>query len=357
MWSVSPTETEAFTASAPLPWRRRLPTTLRHVYRYVRSDLLWLRLLLENRHGVVVLQYHSVPGPDTARFIEPGNRTDRDLFRRQMEFIARYRRAIDIDTVLRVIDGTREAEMGSVLLAFDDGYCDNWGYVAALLDSLRLPAVFYLPTRAITRGDVPWIDILYCAFRYRTRRELRLPDAAVRCNLDDPKSCRAAYRALHCELLLVDSSTRSSLLAYVVDALAPSSSPPRLLMSWDEVREARRRFPRICFGVHGGEHLDLTAQPLDAVAADLDACAADFRREIGESPQHFAYPYNRSNPGLRRCLCERGFRSALTSGSCVLIDTRTDALAIPRLDAPSDMRMLSHWTLGAFYVRGARVCG
>ncbi len=352
---MSPIGTDEFTSWAHLPWRRRLPSTLRDLYRYVRTDLLWMQLLMENRAGVVVLQYHSVPEPDAAPFIEPGNRTDRDLFCRQMEFIARHRRAIDIDSALRVIDGTQKAELGTVLLTFDDGYRDNHGYVAALLDSLQLPAVFYLPTGAITGGDVPWIDSLYCAFRYRTRNDLRLPDAAVHYNLDDLAQCRTTYRALHAKLIAADLQTRTSLLAYVVDALAPSASPPRLVMTWDEVREARRRYPRICFGVHGAEHLDLTAQAVDAVAIDLDACKKDFQREIGEPPQHFAYPYNRSNPGLRRSLSERGFRSALTSGSRILIGKWTDALDIPRLDAPSNFRLLSHWTLGAFYVRGVRV--
>jgi peptidoglycan/xylan/chitin deacetylase (PgdA/CDA1 family) len=348
---VSPIGTCEFTASATISWRRRLPARLRHAYRYVRTDLLWLRLLLTNARGVVVIQYHSVPDPDAARFTAPGNRMDRDLFGRQMEFIAHHRRAIGIDTLLQVIDGKQEAEQGSVLLVFDDGYRDNGGYVAALLDSLQLPAVFYLPTRMITRGDVPWLDVLYSAFRYRTRSHLSLPGVAGPFNLDDPDQSRAVYQSLDAKLIQADLPTRVSLLDYVVDALAPSESPPRLLMSWDEVRETKRQHPSIGFGVHGAEHLDLTSQSTEVLDADLDACKEDFRREIGEPPQHFAYPYNRSNPTSRGSLRERGFRSALTSESSILIDTRVDVLQIPRLDAPTDLRLLSRWTLGAFYVR------
>ena len=124
---------------------------------------------------------------------------------------------------------------------------------------------------------------------------------------------------------------------------------------WSTWAALKRQYLRIGFGVHGAEHLDLTAQPMAAVTADLDACTEDYRREIGEPPLHFAYPYNRSNLGLRRSLSERGFRSALTSGDRILIGKWTDALDIPRVDAPSDFRLLSHWSLGAFYMRGVKV--
>jgi peptidoglycan/xylan/chitin deacetylase (PgdA/CDA1 family) len=174
-------------------------------------------------------------------------------------------------------------------------------------------------------------------------------------NLDDPDQARAAYHSLRATFIETDLPTRSSLLERIVGDLAPSESPPRLLMSWEEAREIRRQYPRISFGVHGAEHLDLTAQSPDVVAADLDACKEDFEREIGESPQHFAYPYNRSNESSRGNLRERGFRSAMTSGTDVLVGSHTDALGIPRLDAPTDFQLLSHWTLGAFYSRRAKV--
>lgn len=336
-----------FTFAAPdKPARRALRALQRGLY-YSRADFLYAPFA--KRRGVVILLYHSVPDPSVARFIDPGNRMSPASFSEQMNFIARRRRVLDLEQVLAVIEGRLQPEPGSVALTFDDGYRDNLTRVAPLLDSLRLPATLYLPTRLIGREESPWADRLYSAFRYRTRSRLELPELRpAPFDLGDLGQRRAAYSALTARLIESELEPREALLARVIDALAPSELPPRLLMSWAEAKELAGRYPRFRLGVHGAEHLDMTAQPAAVVEAELSTCAREFEAAIGEPALHFAYPYNRANEASRRAFAGQRLRSAMASGPRRMADASVDPLHIPRLDAPRDLGLLGHWTSGVY---------
>lgn len=337
---------DEFAQPSPQPTRRRALRLLQRGFHYTRAETLYLRLT--DHRGVVVLLYHSVPGPDVARFIVPGNRMQPALFAREMEFIARHRRVLDIDSLLLVLQGEMDPEPGSVVLTFDDGYRDNATFVAPLLASLGLPATLYLPTHLVARGESSWVDLLYCAFRYRTRNHLDLPDlGSRRYALHRSEDRREAFSALSSRLIATNLETRASLLAQVIDRLSPSEMSPRLTMNWGEVRELRRRYPLFRFGAHGAEHLDLTSQPEEVVRTEISNCRNEFESALGEKPIHFAFPYNRSNEAVCAVLAQNGFESGMSGGDAPLLGSHVNPLQMSRFDAPHDLGLLGHWTSGA----------
>jgi peptidoglycan/xylan/chitin deacetylase (PgdA/CDA1 family) len=313
---------------------------------------------LDRQRGLVVLMYHSVPDPFSAQFIDPINRTSPDVFERHMRFLARHRRVLPMETVVKVLAGEVEPEAGSVAITFDDGYRDNLTFVAPLLESLRLPATLYLPTSVISEGHATWPDRLYTAFRYRTRSALAVPsirpDAYA---LDVVTERRSAYSALTNAMIAADLESRRALLAQVVEALAPSQAPPRLLLTWDEVRTLKERHPWFALGVHGAHHLDMTQQSEVTVRGELDRCGAEFRAEVGEPARYFAYPYNRSSAASRQALTPHGFRTAMGSGTDYFVTRRTDPLELPRIEPPADLELLGHFTSGAYPQLSRRLFG
>ena len=328
---------------------RKILRAVRRGVRRVRADLLRLCLSAANSRGVVVLLYHSVAEPNISRFIAPSNWMDPELFTKEMEFIARRRHALDINTLLQVLDGSYEPKPGSVVLTFDDGYRDTGSFVAPLLESFGLPAVFYLPTRLISRGESPWADRVYSAFRYRVQNRLELPELAAQpFALEHLEQRRIAHRAIISKLIAADVETRTSLVNRVIESLAPTELPPRLLMNWSEVLAVKQRHCGVSFGVHGAEHVDMTTQPEEVVHAEIVACKEEFERTIGGESLHFAYPYDRSDETSRIALRHHAFKSAMASGKHLLQKAPLDPLRIARINAPRDLGSLARWTIGAY---------
>jgi peptidoglycan/xylan/chitin deacetylase (PgdA/CDA1 family) len=338
---------EDFLQPEPMGLRRRIRRRIEQgLY---RTGLDRLYLSMSGHSGVTILTYHAVPRPEDARFIDPTNRMDRDIFVEQVLFLKQHRRVLDVDELMDVVSGKVRPEPGSVVLTFDDGYGDNASFVAPLLDSLGLPAVFYLPTAVITRGVTPWPDRLYCAFRYRTRNELEVP--ALRrapFRLDQRSERRRAYSALMEACIAATLDERDALVEGVTRCLEPSEDAPALLMTWDDARRLRREFPRHRLGLHGSEHLDMTRQSRDALRREFDSSVAEFETMLGEPARDFAYPYKRSNENTRSIADACGLRSAMIAESRALVGPGTDPLELPRLNAPDDLALFGHWTSGAY---------
>ena len=71
-------------------------------------------------------------------------------------------------------------------------------------------------------------------------------------------------------------------------------------------------------------------------------------RELGGRPAHFAFPYNRSTERVRRLVQQAGLRSAVASGHCGPVDSRSDPFFLPRTAAPRSMTLLRFMTSGAY---------
>jgi hypothetical protein len=96
-----------------------------------------------------------------------------------------------MDALVGAIErGERLAE-GTVALTFDDGYRDALEVVAPILARYGLPAILYLPTGYVGRGETQWVDRLYTMFAARAHHRLELDGPLPTCfDLRDPKIAR-----------------------------------------------------------------------------------------------------------------------------------------------------------------------
>ena len=104
--------------------------------------------------------------------------------------------------------------------------------------------------------------------------------------------------------------------------------PPRPLMSWDEVRRLARE--GVDFGNHTATHPDLSRLDPNAVAAETERARERMRAETGRLPVHFAPPYGRSSPDVRRVIA----RHHKTSVGTQLATARkaSDPYDLPRIE-------------------------
>lgn len=296
--------------------------------------------------GAIALMYHSIAPPELARWIDPGVRKTPEVFEEQMAFLARHRRPISLTQLLAELDRGETPPAGTVVVTFDDGYLDNLTVAAPILARYGIPATWYLPTGLIARGENPWIDRLYTAFETRTQNRLSLDLGSW--DLADATQRSTAFQGLTEALIPATYGERERLMTRVIDRLQPVATPPRLILSWDEIRAALREFPNLEMGLHGTDHVDLSHSSPGVVRSQIEGCIADYRRELGRDPVHFAFPYNRHSTPARAMLRELGLRSAMGSGDDESIGLDTDRFAIARIDPPEERSLFRFYTSGAF---------
>jgi peptidoglycan/xylan/chitin deacetylase (PgdA/CDA1 family) len=202
------------------------------------------RLLLGG--GGIVLTFHRVSDD----IPEDGLTRSSRNFERFCRF---FRTNFDVVSLSEIVSRLerREALAGAIAITFDDGYLDNYEVAAPILQSLGLPATFFVVTQYMGSDTVAWWD-----------RDLpRQPG----------------------------------------------------WMTWDQVRELSRAGFDI--GAHTRTHVDLGKVQGAAAWEEIAGARADLVARLGRAPEHFAYPYGQRDHMLdanRELVKEAGFRSCVS---------------------------------------------
>ena len=331
----------------PTGFRRRLRNAVEASLYWTGAAGLYVRA--SGARGAAILGYHSVPDSSIQRWIDPRCAVPLKIFEAQMEFLARRRKVVSMSDLVATLERGESTEPGTVVITFDDGYRDTLELAAPVLERHGLPAIVYLSTGVVTRGENQWIDQLYSAFQFRTNHQLRLDGGdAPSFDLSRDDAVSEAYDSIAGRLLPAHWSERKALLAEVTVQLRPSEPPPRLTLSWQEVKELLRSYPGFEVGVHTREHVDLTSCGEEAARTELGSSIADLARELEVEVEHFAYPYGRSNAQIREIVASASLRSAVIGEPVSLIRRGSDRFAMPRIEVRDGMTRFRFQTCGAY---------
>ena len=300
-------------------------------------------------HGAIILMYHSVASEPEAAWVDRRYHVTPETFERQMSFLSRHRNVVAMSDLVTAIEEGRDLPAGTVVLTFDDGYRDNLTVAAPILARYGFPATLYLATAYVSRSENQWIDRLFGLFRTRTRQELSFEgEPTGRFDLSDPAQEWTAYRAASKILLEATPDRRRSCFEELDRRLGPESSGPRLTLTWEEVRDLLRVHPKFEIGAHTQNHVDLPGHEGDLAESEIAGSAEEVRRELGQRPAHFSFPYNRWSAESKERVRRNGYRSAVGSGTEFLITGKSDRFALPRIDSGLPLRRLRFVTSGAY---------
>src|SRR6185369_13352038 len=135
----------------------------------IRSGLLrWAARLRPS--GVAILMYHSVMERPAAEAHTLGRiMHSSDVFRRQMEVLARDFNPVTLDDALEFVSGEKTLKGRPVVVTFDDGYSDNSEIAVPILNRVGVPATFYIAVESVDSHTLPWPSRLRHAM-YTTRK-------------------------------------------------------------------------------------------------------------------------------------------------------------------------------------------
>lgn len=301
--------------------------------------------------SLTVLNYHRIEDPDSDDFdsFKPNVSARPTDFERQMEYLSRWFNVVSLSALVRWLDGQQELPLHAALITFDDGYLDNYTHAYPILRKHNLPAVIFLATDHIgTDAPFYWDLAAYC-FHHTRRTHLRFPDGTER-DWTSPRerdqTCKSWVEALK-PLPHVEKQQWVDELPGQLDVAIPKDFFRRLMMNWEQVREAYRS--GIEFGGHTRTHPILSRVPMEQARIEIEESKARIEQELGDPTLGFAYPNGQAadfNPSLEQAVRRAGYRAAfnLMSGPSTLREVQRNPFSIRRIFI-SHLHTLPHFEL------------
>ena len=216
------------------------------------------------RQTGVVVAFHRV----NDRPASNGLSVSRSTFERYCRYFKDHFRVVPLREIVYRLEHGRPLDR-ELAITFDDGYRDNFDNAAPVLDTLSLPATFFVVTRWIGSDVVPWWD--------------------------------AADGGVH------------------------------PWMTWPQVRLLHERGFDI--GAHTRTHVDLGSAGPSEVEDEVPGARRDLEDRLGARVDLFAYPYggrHNLHDGSRQAVKAAGFRCCCSCYGGVLTEW-ADPFKLPRV--------------------------
>jgi len=252
------------------------------------------RVLPRASHGLLtIFNYHRIRPND------PSFHTDFDdgvfgptqeQFESQIRWLRDNLRLLSEDELLDIVASGERPARPCAMITFDDGYLDNYTLARPVLEEYQVPAIFFIPSAAITERTLGWWDQIAYIVKRCARDQVKCQGEVL--------SLRNREKTIHrlLERMKIEPHFQTTRL---VDELTEACgvSPPgrdvqsRELMSWEQVKECAAG--RIAIGSHGHTHRVLATLSAEQQRQELAASKAEIERQVGRPVRTLAYPVGR----------------------------------------------------------------
>ena len=299
-----------------------------------------LRRVLPSRQ-LAILRYHAICGPEGYAYADPGICITPPNFARHVAYLAREYNVLRLDDAVRALRAGTALPPNAVAITFDDGYADNL-QAAHILHRYGLSATFYI-TAGCLHGEQPfWPAELRYLVRALPADRLILRAGEAELEVDASSEARraAAVRRLTKTFKAHSIPVREELRRQLRTA-AGNVPMPRVMLTWDEVREMHALGMTI--GSHTVTHPNLPNAGMPAARQELTDSRARLEREIGAPVTMFSYPNGGAEryltPEVQRVVREAGYAAATTSRNA-FARRDSDLYALERIEVEESLQEL-----------------
>jgi len=241
----------------------------------------------------VVLLYHRVCslGADPCQLaVSPDNFYD------HVEYLKKNYNLIGVREFEDIMDTGERFPGGSVLLTFDDGYCDNYTNVLPVLESLDTEALFFVSTLNLgTRKEFWWDEverIFLCGADLPDELELELDGVVRRFETSSEDGRRKAYDAVRSSMRKSMRKVQESVFGRLLEwsDLEESGREPYRSISGEELRLMHASRSAV-IGAHGQTHTQLSLYDYDTQYNEINGSKETIESLLGCDVRHFSYPF------------------------------------------------------------------
>jgi peptidoglycan/xylan/chitin deacetylase (PgdA/CDA1 family) len=255
----------------------------------LRSGLLRTLSSLRGR-GAAILMYHSVmEDPRSQEALLGGITHSRNVFRGQMELLARRYRPTSLNRVRRFLHGEDDLPDRAVVVTFDDGYADNYEIAAPVLSEMGVPATFYVTVKCVEQRKVPWPAGLRALFR--TTQKTNWADSSGKVwPLFSGVERENAYLVSCDECCKLAGTIQENYVARLEDELeihVPIESGV-LMMTYDQIRALADQ--KHIIGSHTLTHPNMAHVSLPDARREMTESKQHLEQQLKAAVTHFSYP-------------------------------------------------------------------
>ncbi|CAN5322757.1 polysaccharide deacetylase family protein [soil metagenome] len=267
-----------------------------------------------------VVTYHHIAEDTPGYKYDPGVADATPAqFRRQLELIAKYCTPIGIDEVVRALEGV-PLPRNPILITFDDGYKSCHDTALPILQSLGIPAVFFIATGFVNDRTLYWWErialILSSAKTASASITYPIPLELETANPRALRTLTAIVKDTHG--LDLERFLGELALAFGVDwdPELETKHSNDLVMTWDEVRALAKAGMNI--ESHSRRHRVLQTLDPASLAEDLLESKRELEAQVGTPVRAIAYPVGRKIshlPAVRHAVEAAGYKLGFTNMS------------------------------------------
>jgi peptidoglycan/xylan/chitin deacetylase (PgdA/CDA1 family) len=289
-----------------------------------------------SRARLSVLIFHRVLPQRDALFPDV---LDAAQFEQRMRWVQQWFNVLPLHGAIeQLYAGTLPSR--ALAITFDDGYADNETLAAPILKKLGLTATFFVTTGFLGAGCM-WNDQIIEAIRDCASSHLDLAKAGLgEHSLMSMVARQQAVAAILKTAKHLEPAQRQAATQAVVAACGASSTPPRLMMSPDQVRSLRQLGMQV--GAHTLTHPILSRLDAKAALVEIRDSKTELEQLLGEPVPLFAYPNGVPNQDYgaahTQMVQDCGFQAAVSTAwgaACV----RSHRFELPRF-TPWDTQRL-----------------
>ena len=290
-------------------------------------------------HQLAILRYHAICGPEGHAYADPGICISPDAFETHVRYLSARYRILRLEEAAANLRAGQPLPRNAVVITFDDGYADNLA-AARTLAKHGATATFYITAGCLHGGEPFWPSELRHLLRAVTadRIALRAAGVAVDADVSTPAGRAAAVNTLTKTFKAHPIPVRDELRAQLRRLAGNGSAGPRVMLTWDEVREMQRLGMTI--GSHTMTHPNLPNAGPAAARQELVSARQRIEAEIDRPVTMFSYP----NGGAERYLTAEikalvrdvGYEAASTSRNA-FAGPKSDVFALERIEVEEDL--------------------
>jgi peptidoglycan/xylan/chitin deacetylase (PgdA/CDA1 family) len=242
---------------------------------------------------ILVLGYHRIWDKADESFPYDLNliSSDREAFRRQMQFVARHYDPISMSDLSRALDDETTLPPRPAIVTFDDGYEDNYTHAFPILRELGVPATMFVATGYIGGTETFWFDRVCQIVLANPGATLEIGRETCTVPLDRPAQRRLVHRVLKC-LKRCTNAERLTTLAQLEARFGASTGPSHTAYSrpltWEQVREMASE--GIEFASHTVNHPVLANCTDSELEFEMRDSWQTLKNQLGVAPMSISYP-------------------------------------------------------------------
>ena len=248
---------------------------------------------------LTILLYHGVSKTESVGIENySGKHVRESVFLDQMKFIKKNCNILSIDDVVEISNEGKNYPHGSVVVSFDDGFRNNYTAAVPILDDLKIPAVFYIPSGMVGTNIMFWVDQLENCINSTEKKRVRIKLDEIceyEISTDEEKIDAIENIKKFCKQ---NDKLRKEILAELIDQcqVTPDSSYSKNYekITWEELHEMNNN-RLFTIGGHSLYHDILSELELSVMRQDVLLSIKLLEYNLQTPIKHYSYPEGQPN--------------------------------------------------------------